>query len=446
MAVPAFLTATSASVQTWAVPSNFYQWNSTVEVIGPGGAGSARISAAIGGVGGGAGSYAKKTNMNDPGLVTGGTAYYLLPLVSSGIDAWFNDLNLLQQSQTFANAFWTANNSTVGTTVTAPDGTTTGLILTETAATGNHQLQLTTPYAPPNAAAGTFTFSIYAKLGASADRRIYLAITDTAAVDGFSVVLNLATGAVGVAAAGFGTFSNISGGIKTDTIATGASGNGWYRCFLTGTTTANAIQSPAFGLDNAGAGGNTNSYAGNGTSSIQVWGAQFNFGALLKPYTVTTTTALFSALGKAGTNATITVAGIGQAGSQGDVTALGGSGFKPASGAVGGGGGGAGGPNGAGSTSASTTGGAADNSTVAGSAAGVAGLSTGTEFDASHGCGSGAGGGNATNGFAGGNYGGGGSGADDGLAGNTGGAGGSPIIVIKSTPPSLTVPNVTWSG
>ncbi len=445
MAVPAFLTATSASVQTWAVPSNFYQWNSTVEVIGPGGAGSARISAAIGGVGGGAGSYAKKTNMNDPGLATGGTAYYLLPLVSSGIDAWFNDLNLLQQSQTFANAFWTQNQCAVGTTVTAPDGTNTGLILTETATTGNHQIQITTPYAPPNGAAGTFTFSVYAKLGASADRRLEIFIGD-GGPNGATVILDLATGAVGVAVAGFGTYSGLSGGINKDTLATGASGNGWYRCWLTVTTAAAASQSPNFGLDNAGAGGNTSSYVGNGTSSIQVWGAQFNFGPLLKPYVATTTTALFSALGKAGTNASITVAGVGQAGSQGDVTALGGSGFKPASGAVGGGGGGAGGPNGAGSTSASTTGGAADNSTVAGSAAGVAGLSTGTEFDASHGCGSGAGGGNATNGFAGGNYGGGGSGADDGLAGNTGGAGGGPLIVIKSTPPSLTVPNVTWFG
>lgn len=94
-------------------------------------------------------------------------------------------------------------------------------------------------------------------------------------------------------------------------------------------------------------------------------------------------------------------------------------------------GGGAAGPSGAGSAGGHSTGGAADNGTVAGGAANSNGNS-GTEFDPSHGCGSGAGAPTSNgNGRTGGNYGGGGSGAFGG--GMVAGAGAAPLIVINYT-------------
>lgn len=109
----------------------------------------------------------------------------------------------------------------------------------------------------------------------------------------------------------------------------------------------------------------------------------------------------------------------------------GGAGFNGGTGGAAGSGGGSAGPSGAGSTGSHTTGGAADNGTVAGGAANSNGNS-GTEFDPSHGCGSGAGAPTAiSNGHAGGNYGGGGSGAFGG--GMVAGAGASPLIVINYT-------------
>jgi hypothetical protein len=99
----------------------------------------------------------------------------------------------------------------------------------------------------------------------------------------------------------------------------------------------------------------------------------------------------------------------------------------------GGAGAGAAGANGAGAPGSGTTGGAADGSTVAGGSASNAGNS-GTEFDSSHGCGSGAGGQPlGVNGVAGGNYGGGGGGAGA-DAGLVGGAGGGALIVINYGP------------
>jgi hypothetical protein len=101
------------------------------------------------------------------------------------------------------------------------------------------------------------------------------------------------------------------------------------------------------------------------------------------------------------------------------------------------GGGGAGGPSGAGGNASGNTGGAADGGAVAGATAGNPGNS-GTEFDATHGCGSG-GGGDAGSG-AGGNgglYGGGGGGAAE----NPGG-GAQGIIVITYAP--VTTPFDPW--
>jgi hypothetical protein len=95
------------------------------------------------------------------------------------------------------------------------------------------------------------------------------------------------------------------------------------------------------------------------------------------------------------------------------------------------GGGGAGGPNGAGGAAALGVGGSADGGTVPGGAAGSPGNS-GTEWDATHGCGSGAGSQHfsSTTGQPGGNYGGGGNGAAGTSVPSSGAGGGGLIIIV----------------
>jgi hypothetical protein len=89
------LSTTSTALQTYTVPSDWNDASNTIEGIGPGGSGSVRQSASIGGNGGGGGSYAKRTNVD---LTAGSTVYYMLPAGGSAVDAWFNDLNRALQT------------------------------------------------------------------------------------------------------------------------------------------------------------------------------------------------------------------------------------------------------------------------------------------------------------------------------------------------------------
>jgi hypothetical protein len=125
-------------------------------------------------------------------------------------------------------------------------------------------------------------------------------------------------------------------------------------------------------------------------------------------------------------------------GAQGTTKLAGGAGGAGGSGTGnGGGGGGSAGPSGAGGAGVvgpTSTGGSADNGTVAGGAKGSNGNS-GTEFDGTHGCGSGGGGGaNAAAGKTGGLYGGGGGGGSTSTVDVNGGAGAQGIVVLTWTP------------
>jgi hypothetical protein len=113
----------------------------------------------------------------------------------------------------------------------------------------------------------------------------------------------------------------------------------------------------------------------------------------------------------------------------------GGTAGNGASATAGGGGGGAGGPSGVGGNGSGTTGGTADGGVVAGGSPGNPGTSnSGTEFNATHGCGSGAGGSNASGGTGGpgGLYGGGAGGGS--RSTGVGGSGAQGIIVLTWFP------------
>ena len=169
--------------------------------------------------------------------------------------------NLLLQSQTFDNAYWTKTNITVtANSTTAPDGTTTAESILETATTGSHQVFRSAVITSSN----THVRSVFAK----PNGRNWLAIYGGAGRSFF----DLQNGVTGTVEAGY-TASMID------------AGNGWYRCILIGP----AGTSSYAGLYNIADADNSISYAGDITKGLFIWGAQFEQGSAVTAYTPTTT-------------------------------------------------------------------------------------------------------------------------------------------------------------
>jgi hypothetical protein len=176
--------------------------------------------------------------------------------------------NLLLQSQTFDNAYWTKTNITVtANSTTAPDGTTTAESILETATTGAHQV-----FRDLTQLSGTYVTSIFAK----ANGRNWLAInTNFASVQRISF-FDLENGVVGSVPVGF-TASIVD------------VGDGWYRCVVVGPRGINAY--PGIFIIALSDGDPTvpPSYAGDITKGLFLWGAQFEQRSAVTAYTPTTT-------------------------------------------------------------------------------------------------------------------------------------------------------------
>ena len=166
--------------------------------------------------------------------------------------------NKIIYSQDYTSAtYWTKTNVTLGSAVTAPDGTTTATpIIVNNGSTGGFQA---TTYAVT--AAVPVVLSFYAKANGftSFTSREYNYTGET-------VTWNLSA----VTASGNGTITDV--------------GNGWYRCAW--------LFTPAAGETLAGFTIIYNLATGDGTKAINIWGVQLETGVVPSAYTVTTSAAV----------------------------------------------------------------------------------------------------------------------------------------------------------
>ena len=214
------------------------------------------------------------TNIWQPKKYTGtyGNNGFYLPFTenqtTTNLARNFAGSNYKTYSQTFSDASWQKNNVTIGTAVTAPDGTTTAVTLTDNSTLGHHTVYGSSAVTAVSGA--TYTLSAYAKAGT----HTIFGLWETNAT-GTWATYNLATGSV------TGTAGGATANIQHV-------GNGWYRCSLTLTSAASLGIGLSTALSNTYPG---TSYVGTGTN-LFIWGAQINLGSTVDPYIPTVASAV----------------------------------------------------------------------------------------------------------------------------------------------------------
>ena len=167
--------------------------------------------------------------------------------------------NLVTYSEAFDNAAWSKNAASVVSGFTSPEGLSNAYKLVEDTSTGVHSLSAI--YA--SSQTGYKTWSICAKAG----ERNWFVINAYYGGD-YKTYFDLTNGVVGTSASG-----------NTSTITKLA--NGWYRCTVTRTSVTPHTIYNGYGVAEAD---NDDSFFGNGTSGVYIWGAQLEQGSYATSY------------------------------------------------------------------------------------------------------------------------------------------------------------------
>lgn len=165
--------------------------------------------------------------------------------------------NLAIRSEEFDTASWSKSNAAVvANAINSPTGFLTADKLNETTSSGNHRVTQSLG----TLAAGRFVLSVYAKAG----ERSQLDLAISVGSNFIGNIFDLSTGTV---------VRNDDGGSQINRRRRGieALGNGWYRCWIAGQTTASLGHSAVIGVANGG----VNSYSGAAGNGIHIWGAQY---------------------------------------------------------------------------------------------------------------------------------------------------------------------------
>jgi len=189
--------------------------------------------------------------------------------------AYINTNNLLFSSESF-NTTWGGGSVTISVDqIAAPNNTLTADAIIETTATTAYHY-VNQAYTK-SAISEPYTFSCYVK-NKSNNRDIELIVQDGA--NGVVARFNPLAGTISFAAGAYGTgYTAVTSGITSV-------GNGWFRAWVTVITNTSTTVQGQLTL-NTGAG---NTYTGDGTSGVYIWGAQLERGVYMSQYTATTST------------------------------------------------------------------------------------------------------------------------------------------------------------
>jgi len=189
--------------------------------------------------------------------------------------AWVNEgvlaesearTNLVTYSSEFDNGAWTKNDSTVsGNVIIAPDGTLTGDKVVENTATTWHGLS---PASASLTSGVTYTGSYFVK----AAERMIVQLLFSSVTHGITKFANFNISN--------GTLGTVSGG----TAAIASVGNGWYRISFSSAATTTGSGACLIAMVPSTTSGRVQSYTGDGTSGIYVWGAQLEAGSTPSSY------------------------------------------------------------------------------------------------------------------------------------------------------------------
>jgi hypothetical protein len=192
--------------------------------------------------------------------------------------------NLFERSEEIDNTYWNKTNlsgTITANQTTAPDGTITADLYQEDATTIGRYVSK-----GMSVTSGTiYTVSIWAKQAPGSTR--YLGLILPSAGFGVNVIVSFTLSGAGsrnISVSGTATAAEIQ-----------AYPDGWYRCYLASQATATASAGIQIRLSNSSTSGSA-SYAGDGTSGIYLWGAQFERSSAPTDYIPTTTTSLTRSL------------------------------------------------------------------------------------------------------------------------------------------------------